>query len=57
MADNIKDAIKAVSKNAEDIKELSNLEGGWAPTCDFGDCPNAQCCFNICKCIVINICD
>ncbi|SHD75929.1 protein of unknown function [[Clostridium] ultunense Esp] len=52
----VKETIKTVLENSPDMNEPLHSRDG-RNECKFGDCPKAECCFNICRSIVINICD
>lgn len=57
MSEYVKDTIKAVTESAEDLNRVLDTERcSSSTTCNF-TCPKAECCFNICKSFVINVCE
>lgn len=47
-----------ISAAAESFEKVDNtiMGGRDKNECNFGDCKGADCCFNICRSLVINIC-
>lgn len=54
MPNKMKDAISAATENLDKFDRHCGHKDG--RDCKFGDCKDANCCFNICRSIVINFC-
>lgn len=56
MPNKMNEAIVAAAENFDKFEDACH-DGKRMPVCKFGDCPKAECCFNLCRCFVINICE
>lgn len=56
MTPKMSEIFEAAAENLDKVSSSSDCKKD-NNDCNFGDCRDADCCFNICRSIVINICE